>query len=290
METVTLHVTGMSCAGCAQTIERAIASQPGVQHCTVNFAVNQARVVYEPKMVKVDQVQKAIANVGYSAEPLVLDLLTHQNDESASTRSDRGRSHAPVDEGRIPLTVRVGLVLSLILMIGTMPMMLGVNLPFIPKAMHHPWTQFILATPIQFWCGFQFYRHAWKAFKRRTATMDTLVVLGTSVAYGYSVVATLWPQMLKNQGIDPVVYFESSAVIITLILLGRWLEQRAKRQTTSAIRALMELQAPTARLMKDGETQEVPVEAIALGDVVLVKPGEKIPVDGKVVEGRSSVD
>ncbi|MEY2985209.1 MAG: Lead, cadmium, zinc and mercury transporting ATPase, partial [Cyanobacteriota bacterium] len=177
-----------------------------------------------------------------------------------------------------------------IIFFGSLPMMLGIHLPYFPNWLHNPWLQWVLATPVQFWCGAEFYRGAWKSLKTRSATMDTLVALGVSAAYCYSVVVTLFPQWLTNQGLDPHVYFEVSAMVITLVLLGRFLENRARKETSQAIRKLMGLQPLVAQVKRDGEWQTVPVAALQTGDVVRVRPGEKIPVDGRVVAGKSSVD
>ncbi|BAZ37528.1 cation-transporting ATPase [Calothrix sp. NIES-4101] len=150
--------------------------------------------------------------------------------------------------------------------------------------------QLVLTTPVQFWCGYSFYVNTWKAFKRHAATMDTLIALGTSAAYFYSLFATLFPGFFIAQGLMPDVYYETCAVVITLILLGRLFENRAKGQTSEAIRKLIGLQAKTARLIRNGREIDVPIEQVEIGDVVLVRPGEKIPVDGEVVDGTSTVD
>ncbi|HAZ46674.1 MAG TPA: cation-transporting ATPase PacS, partial [Cyanobacteria bacterium UBA11371] len=152
------------------------------------------------------------------------------------------------------------------------------------------WLQLVLTSPIQFWCGASFYANAWKAFKRHAATMDTLVALGTSTAYIYSLFPTIFPDWFTAQNLRPDVYYEAAAVIITLILLGRLLENRAKSQTGEAIRKLIGLQAKTARLIRKNQEVDVPIEEVEIGDVILVRPGEKIPVDGEVIEGTSTID
>jgi len=184
----------------------------------------------------------------------------------------------------------VGSVISIILIVGSLPMMTGLEIAIIPSWLHNPWFQFILTTPVQFWCGYQFYRNAWKAFRHRAATMDTLIVLGTSAAYFYSLFATLFDDFLIQQGLTPQVYYESAAVIITLILVGRFMENRARGETSAAIRKLIGLQARSARVIRDGETKDIPIQDVQVGDIVVVRPGEKIPVDGEVVEGSSTID
>jgi P-type Cu+ transporter len=155
--------------------------------------------------------------------------------------------------------------------------------------LHNPWVQLMLTIPI-FWCGSSFYRNAWKALKRHAATMDTLVALGTSTAFIYSLFPTFYPSLFVAQGLKPDVYYEASSVIIALILLGKLLESRAKRQTGEAIRSLIGLQAKTARLIRNGQEIDIPIESVQIGDVILVRPGEKIPVDGEVVDGTSTID
>lgn len=281
MDTLTLKLNGMSCASCANTIDRAIRSTPGVMDCTVNFGAELATVQYQSRQVTPDELQQAIARAGYTATPLAEMGVGAEGADPATGRTEARD---------LTVKVIVGGCLSALLVFGSLPAMLGVMLPFIPPWLHHPWVQLILATPVQFWGGYSFYTGAWKAFKNHTATMDTLVTLGTSVAYGYSLLPTLLPAFFRNQGLAPDVYYEASAVIITLILLGRLLENRAKRQTSAAIRQLIGLQARTAHIIRDGQEVEVPIQAVQVGDVVLVRPGEKIPVDGEIVTGRSKVD
>jgi len=168
--------------------------------------------------------------------------------------------------------------------------MLGVAVPLIPTWLHNPWLQLVLTAPVQFWAGQSFYVGAWKALKRHASNMDTLVALGTSAAYFYSLFATMAPEFFRAQGLAPDVYYEAAAVIITLILLGRLMENRARGQTSEAIRKLMGLQAKTARLIRNGQEVDVPIAAVQIGDVILVRPGEKIPVDGEIVVGTSTLD
>lgn len=271
----------MSCAACAKSIERVLQATSGVTHCTVNFGMEQATIHYQTQQVTPDQLQAAITQRGYSAMPLDAPAL------GAADTADRQQRQI---QQTLKRKVIVAGFLSSLLVIGSLPAMLGVHLPGIPLWLHHPWVQLVAATPIQFWGGRSFYASAWRALKNRSATMDTLVVLGTSVAFGYSLFPTVFPGWFRTQGLATDVYYEASAVIITLILLGRLLEQRAKRQTSAAIRALMGLQAQTARVVRDGAVIDLPIEAVQVGDIVQVRPGEKIPVDGVIVEGRSTVD
>ena len=272
-ESLVLKLAGMHCAACANTVERVLKRVAGVEGCEVNFALSQARVLYDPQQVSLDRLQEALTRAGYDAQPL--SLLTP---EAAETP-------AP-----FPLNLTVALLLSGLLFLGSLPMMVGLPLPPFFMVFHQPWVQLILATPVQFWCGAPFYRGARQAWRSGSATMDTLVVLGTTAAYGYSVLITFFPKLMTQQGLVPAVYFEAAAVVITLILLGRFLEGRARRQTSQAIRQLLGLQPTTATVKRASEWVIVPTEQLVPGDLILVRPGEKIPVDGKVVTGQSKVD
>ena len=283
MENATLKLRGMSCASCARSIEDAISSVPGVNECSVNFGAEQATVDYDPRKTDLQAIQEAVDAAGYSAYPLQeQNLMAGEDDEEKRYRLKESRD--------LQRKVTVGGIISTVLVIGSLPMMTGLNLPLIPTWLHNPWVQLVLTTPVQFWCGYSFYVNAWKAFKRHAATMDTLIALGTSAAYFYSLFATIFPGFFIAQGLMPDVYYETCAVVITLILLGRLFENRAKGQTSEAIRKLIGLQAKTARLIRNGREVDVPIEQVEIGDVVLVRPGEKIPVDGEVVDGTSTVD
>ncbi|MGG6295718.1 heavy metal translocating P-type ATPase [Leptolyngbya sp. AN02str] len=283
MESTTLKLRGMSCASCANSIEEAIRLVPGVREATVNFGAEQATVHYDPKKTDLQAIQAAVDEAGYSAAPLDDQrMVTGEDDVEKAARQAESRD--------LRRKIIVGAVISVVLIIGSLDHMIGVDLPFIPALLKNTWVQLVLTAPVQFWCGYTFYINAWKAFKRHTATMDTLIALGTSVAYFYSVFATLSPGFFLNQGLMPDVYYEVAAVVITLILLGQWLENRAKGQTSEAIRKLIGLQARTARLIRNGQEVDVPIEEVQQGDVVLVRPGEKIPVDGEVVDGASTID
>ncbi|SBO42076.1 copper-translocating P-type ATPase [Cyanobium sp. NIES-981] len=185
----------------------------------------------------------------------------------------------------------VAAVLTLLVMLSSLPHMLGRHsLPLLPHWFTSPWTQLLLTTPVLFWCGREFFSGAASAFRQHSADMNTLVAAGTGIAWLTSVVATLAPQLLTAEGLPADVYYETAAVILTLVLLGRLLEARARGQTSEAIRRLLQLQPPTARVLRDGVPQEIPVSLVEVGDLVQVRPGEKLPVDGVVVEGRSWVE
>ncbi|GBE93125.1 heavy metal translocating P-type ATPase [Nostoc cycadae] len=283
MENATLKLRGMSCASCARSVEDAIRSVPGVKECSVNFGAEQATVDYDPRTTNLQAIQNAVDAAGYSAYPLQSQNLMAGEDDAVIR-------HRQKESRDLQRKLTVGGIIGSLLVIGSLPMMTGLHLPLIPTWLHNPWLQLVLTTPVQFWCGKTFYVNAWKAFKRHAATMDTLIALGTSAAYFYSLFATLVPGFFIAQGLMPDVYYETAAIVITLILLGRLFESRAKGETSEAIRKLIGLQAKTARLIRHGTEVDVPIAEVQIGDVVLVRPGEKIPVDGEVVEGTSTVD
>ncbi|MDZ4878031.1 MAG: putative copper-transporting ATPase PacS [Chroococcidiopsis cubana SAG 39.79] len=282
MENASLKLRGMSCASCANNIEDAIRSVPGVSECSVNFGAEQATVTYDPNKTGVAAIQDAVDAAGYSAIAMQDDVLAPEDDTERQTRQAENR--------HLTRKVWVSGIISATLVIGSLPAMTGVSIPFIPMWLHNSWLQLVLTAPVQFWCGASFFINAWKALKRHTATMDTLVAIGTGAAYLYSLFPTFLPGWFIAQGLRPDVYYEAAAVIITLILLGRLLENRAKGQTSEAIRKLMGLQAKTARAIRNGREVDVPIAEVVLGDIVLVRPGEKIPVDGEIVDGASTID
>jgi Cu+-exporting ATPase len=282
MDTLTLKLRGMSCAGCANNIEKAIRSVSGVIDCNVNFGAEQAAIRYDRSLASLEKIQTAIAAAGYSSDSLQEELLSEEDDTEIASRQALQRE--------LFLKVIVGGVISIFLFLGSLPMMTGVNFPLIPSFLQNPWVQLALTTPVIFWCGGSFYRNGWKTLKRHTATMDTLIALGTSAAYIYSLFVTVFPNFFIVQGLIPHVYYEVAAIVITLILLGRLLENRARGQTSEAIRKLIGLQARDARVIRDGREIDLPITEVRINDVILVRPGEKIPVDGEVIAGDSTVD
>lgn len=281
MDNTTLSLRGMSCAACASNIENAIRSVPGVAGCNVNFGAEQAAVTYDANRTSIAAIQAAVDAAGYTAQPMP-DGLPSEDD---AERQERQAEHQ-----KLTRKVWFSGVISAILVIGSLPAMTGLRIPFIPLWLHNPWLQLVLTTPVLFWAGSSFFVNAWKALKRHTATMDTLVAVGTGTAYIYSLFPTISPQWFTAQGLNPDVYFEAAAVIVTLILLGRLLENRAKGQTSEAIRKLIGLQAKTARVIRNDREVDIPIAEVVVGDVILVRPGEKIPVDGEIVEGASTID
>jgi Cu+-exporting ATPase len=263
-----LAIEGMTCASCVRRVERALKLVPGVVSAEVNLATERARVRVASS-ASPDQLASAVQKAGYEARLLGPDASSPDADEGAAARSRGG-------------LVRVGIAaaLSLPLLAGMVGHLLGL------EWMLPAWAQFVLATPVQFWLGWRFYVAGWRAVRAGAGNMDLLVALGTSAAWGLS--TYLW--LTAPPGHEPGLYYETSALLITFILLGKWLEARAKGQTASALRALMGLRPDTARLLRDGSETEVALRQVRVGDLVVVRPGERIPVDGTVIEGSASVD
>src|SRR5215208_2549081 len=267
---ISLPVTGMTCAACARRVEKALTGTDGVRAANVNLAAEKATVEYDPASVGLERLVGAVEDTGYG---VVREEQT-------------GDVHAR-EYGKLRGDFLIAAVLTALILVGSLPHMLGFTLP-VPTT----WLNLALlalATPVQFWAGRRFYRGAWSALRHGSADMNTLVVVGTSAAYIYSAVAALAPQLFAG-GMGVGVYFDTSALIVTLILLGRLLEARARGRTSEAIKRLAGLGAKTARVVRDGEEGDVPVEDVSVGDVVVVRPGEKVPVDGVVVSGESAVD
>ncbi|MER2600065.1 MAG: heavy metal translocating P-type ATPase [Caldilineales bacterium] len=270
--TITLPVAGMTCANCAATIERTLKRMDGVLDASVSYAGESANVRYLPTAVTRSAMKQRISDVGYR----VIEADTDSG-ETAQDAELRART-AELNDRRRRLVVGIGLS-SLIMLLS-----MGHDFNLLPHIPYFGWLLLILTIPVQFWVGWPFLSSAWKAAtKARTANMDTLVALGSLSAFGYSLIVLLL-------GLNQHLYFESAAVIITLIMLGKYLEARAKTQTGDAIRKLLGLQAKTARVVRRDEEVELPVDQVEVNDVVVVRPGEKIPVDGVVLSGQSAVD
>ncbi|NUN66769.1 copper-translocating P-type ATPase (plasmid) [Pseudanabaena biceps] len=278
MSKVTLNLRGMHCASCASSIETATRSISGVAKSNVNFATEEVMVEFDEKKTSSSSIQKVIKDIGYEA------IMPEQVD------GDREKKSRLAETEDLARKVWIGGAIGIVLVIGSLPMMTGLQIPFIPEWLHNRWFQLALALPVQLWCGSSFYIGAWKAFKNHTATMDTLIALGTLAAFSYSITVTLNPSFFISQGLQPEVYYEVSVIVITLILLGKLFENRAKGETSEAIRKLIGLQAKTARVLRDGKESDIPIEDVQINDIVLVRPGEKIPVDGEAIAGNSTVD
>ncbi len=277
VERAVIPIKGLESAPSGEQIERALRLVEGVRAATVNLASEQALVDYVSRVTSVEDLRRVIRDAGY--EPL--EVVGEPADRELERRSRELRAL------RIRLIVAV--VLSLPILWGSLHHM-GLTDLWVPALLTDWRVQFLLATPVQFWAGWRFYRGAWATARHRTADMNTLIAVGTSAAYGYSVVATFVPQVFSASGLEPTVYFETASIIIAFILLGRFLEARAKGQTSEAIRRLARLRPKTARLLRDGVEVDLPIEAVQVGDIVIVRPGERIPVDGVLTQGHSAVD
>ncbi len=275
-EKVEFDITGMTCAACSARIEKGLNKTAGVSNANVNLALEKATVEYNPTLLSPDDLVKRVEKLGYGAREAA--------DENPEGKADYREKEIQKQQRKFILS----LILSLPLLWAMVSHFEFTSFIYLPEFLMNPWVQFALATPVQFYVGKQFYVGAYKALKNKSANMDVLVALGTSAAYFYSVYLSL-ESLGTNEGMTEL-YFETSAILITLIILGKLFEARAKGRSSEAIKKLMGLQAKTATVLRNGEETEIPLEEVAAGEIVLVKPGEKVPVDGEVLEGRSALD
>ncbi len=262
----TFPIKGMRCASCANTIEKALLKTEGVKSAVVNFAAEKATIEWEEKKVKVEKLAEAVKGIGYE---LAAEEPKH-HDHTAMMKEKEIK--------QLKKKLLVSGSLAIIVLIGSLTKLLS------------PQIQFLLTTPVLFWGGKQFFQGTWRGIKNMTANMDTLISVGTSAAYLYSTVVSFFPSVLVSGGIEAEVYFDTAAVIITLILLGRFLEVNAKGKASEAIKKLMGLTPKTARVIRSKKEQDIPIAEVKVGDIIIVRPGEKIPVDGVIIEGQSAVD
>ena len=266
----TYPVLGMSCASCAARVDKTLNGLPGVYQATVNYATAIAQVEYNPKVCSDAILQSAVQDAGYD---LLVDTGEDVTNKAEEIRLARYR--------KIKRRTVVALLLSLPIMVISM---------FFEDISSLKYVLWILATPVVFGLGREFYINAWRQLKHGTSNMDTLVAVSTGIAYTFSVFNLLFPDFWLSRGIEPHIYFEAASVIIAFILLGRLLEERAKQNTSSAIKKLIGLQPKTVIIIVDSDERTVPITAVQKGDTILVKPGERIAVDGMVVTGESYVD
>lgn len=340
---ISLQITGMTCAACANRIEKVLAKTEGVQRANVNVALERATVLYDTDITNRKSLEETIEKLGYGVVRQKADfdvagmtcaacatrvekrlnrldgVVTAHVNLALETVSVEYDAHTVNENEMIDAIKKIGYNLIpkqeaqekldhkeqeirkqyrrfLLSALFTLPLLWTMATHFerlsflyVPDLFMNPWFQLTLATPVQFLVGAPFYRGAYLALKSKSANMDVLVALGTSTAYVYSMFLG-WEWVQAGSEGTPELYFEASAVIITLIVLGKLFEARAKGRTSQAIRKLLNLQAITARVVKDGIEVEVPVEKVVAGDLVLIRPGEKIPVDGEILEGRSAID
>lgn len=270
-ENIDLDVYGMTCAACSNRIEKVLNRQEGIVNASVNLTTEQAQVEYNPETIDVKSMINKIQNLGYDAQ------LKKDFDEKTS--------HKRKEITNMKRKLIISAVLSLPLFLTMLVHLFNINIPHI---LMNPWFQLALATPVQFIIGWQFYIGAYKNLRNKSANMDVLVALGTSAAYFYSLYESF--KTIVTPAYSPHLYFETSAVLITLILFGKYLEKRAKSQTTNALSSLLNLQAKEARVMRNGEEIMISIDDVVVGDILNVKPGEKIPVDGIIEKGKAAID
>ena len=298
--TLALDIEGMTCASCVNRIERYLRKVDGVVEANVNLATERASIVARPE-VTIDQLIAAVEAAGYEAKVLVDGApaptaagAVEEAEPHAAHREAAREPETSFQQRHLADTRRrliVAAVLTTPLLVGLASMTIA---PFLPAFLTNPWFQLAVATPVQFYAGWPFYKGAWKVARHRATDMNTLIAVGTSAAYIYSLAAILSPGFFQAAGFATEeslpLYFDTSAAIVTLILLGRFLEARARSHTSDAIKKLIGLQPRTARVLRDGAEVDIAIEEVIQGDVVLVRPGEKVAVDGLVRDGRSAVD
>jgi Cu+-exporting ATPase len=268
-----IKVTGMSCAACAARIEKRLNRLEGVKRAVVNLAAEKATVEYDDGLIGSEQLDDAIKKLGYGVlreEKNILDLKREREQKEVL---------------RLRNELLVSAALSAPLVLAMLLGLAGIDIAFL----HNEYFQLVIATPVQFIIGYRFYRNAYHAVRSKGTNMDVLIAMGTSAAYFFSVYNAFFAPV-EHGAMMKELYFESSVVIITLILLGRYLETKAKGKTSEAISKLMGLQPKTARVIRNGNEEDIPIEEVQVGDIIVVRPGERIPVDGEIIEGDSSVD
>ncbi|MFC7362165.1 heavy metal translocating P-type ATPase [Nocardioides astragali] len=279
-EVCTFDIGGMTCASCVGRIEKALLKLDGVADARVNLATEVASITYQPERIEIDALTAAVTKAGYTATP------RHGGDGPAAAPATDGVGERDRDHelSRMKRKWQVALGVGLGLM-GLMYVPLYIDtMDWLMPAI------FVVATVVQFWAGKDIYASAWAAAKHRSTNMTTLVALGTGVAYGYSTFVTLWPGLAESWGLPLHVYYETSLIIVALVLAGKWMEARAKKRTAEAVTALVGLAPKTARVLRGEIESDIPIDEVVVGDIVRIRPGEKVPVDGVVTNGTSSVD
>jgi len=302
MTKVSFPIVGMHCASCAKLIERKLRSTPGVSAAAVNYGSEEATVDLDPTKTDLSSLGKAVKDIGYEA-------ILHGDDTKTAGELKEEAKHRELSH--LKTLVFVSVIISIFVFLGSFPEWFKeffslLSLSSFYELLTRPIVLLLLATPVQFWAGWGFYQATWSGLKNRTASMDTLITIGTSAAYGFSVATTLFGTQLSEGGFPLIMYFDTSSVIITLILLGRYLEAKAKAHTGDAIKKLLHLQAKTARILQDKDGNnvtmkqfsnnkeyietDIPIDQVQVGNYIRVRPGEKIPVDGTIIDGTSSID
>ena len=280
---VSLAIEGMSCASCAMRVEKGLSKLPGVFSATVNLATEQATVTYLPVQTSIEQMVEKVEALGYKAMPLGSEEFRSQTNVDVITKERESLVPSPQDQ-RSEASLRRRRNTLLIGFVLTIPVVI-LSMFFMNCFQGENFLLLLLATPVWLWIGWDFHRNAFNALRHGSATMDSLVSLGSTASYFLSVAATIFPHLVST-----MTTYDSAALIITLISLGKYLEARAKRQAGDAIRKLAGLQARTAHVVRDGQECDLPIEEVRVGDELIVRPGEKVPVDGVIIAGNSSLD
>lgn len=267
---VTYRVEGMSCAVCSQNVESVLSSQDGVKTAVVNYASSSVLIEYNPSKITKKQLEKAVNDIGYK-------LITNNDSYNIDELEKKERGQLKKAKQKALFSILFALPIFSISM-------------FFPKLPYANWIMFCITVPVLFWFGRNFFIVAFKQAKKHSTNMDTLVALSTGTAFIYSTLNTLLPNYLRSKGIEPNVYFEAAVVIIALILLGRFLEEKAKSKTSASIRKLMGLKVKTAKVLRNNIEKTIPIDDVEVGDIIIIRPGEKIPVDGRIIEGSSTID
>ncbi|MEI6668717.1 MAG: heavy metal translocating P-type ATPase [Acidobacteriota bacterium] len=313
----TIPVSGMTCASCSARVQLALEQTPGVAHASVNLILNNAVVTFDSATVSPADIVAVVRNAGYDADVPQSDRSAFEAQEAMDRSQDDAFRTLRLKAGVSLLAASIGMVASMPLMgefgrlapgdLTTPPAPADPFIAWMHRVVHGPvawafpwlyqidplilaWGLLVMTAAVMGWAGWHFYARAWAAFRHRAADMNTLVAVGTGAAFLYSMAATIAPGFFVQQGVAADVYYEAVLFIIALVLVGNAFEARAKRRTAAALRALVDLRPPTARVLRDGQEIDIPVEAVAHGDLVLIRPGERVPVDGEIVEGTSAVD
>jgi Cu+-exporting ATPase len=277
---VTIPIKGMTCAACVKRVQDSLASLNGVFSASINLATEKATLEYSPAQTGMREFKKAVRDIGYN-------IVEADKGEDIVEKEKREREKA---YKKLKTKLTAGVVLTVPIFVLVFRERLGLSAILEISEQTGFLLQLLIQTPVQFWVGWQFYTGAIAAARHKATNMNTLIAVGTSAAYIYSVLATFFPSLFEIQGYSAVVYFDTAATIIVLILLGRFFEARAKGKTSEAIKKLIGLQPKTARVIKNSQEMDIPIEDVEIGDIILVRPGEKVPVDGVVREGYSSID
>lgn len=279
LEKATVPIGGMTCASCVRRVEKGLEKVPGVSNVSVNLATEKATVEYDSNIGSLTDIKSKVVDLGYQVF-----------EAERETSADREKEEREREMKRLRFDFLFGAVLTTIVLIGSLPHMMPGWGEWVPGILTLPLTLLILTTPVQFISGWRFYQGAYAALSHKTSDMNVLVAMGTTSAWAYSAAMTLFPNFLTNLGFPYQLYYDVATVITTLILLGRLLEAKAKGKTSEAIRKLMGMQAKTARVIRNDQEVDIPIEDVVIGDIVVVRPGEKVPVDGEIISGRSTLD